>query len=341
MTSFLKFLGRCTFFLLLFCSCNNGEERKVQRSFYYWKTVFNLTAKEQQTLKELNVQKLYVKFFDVDWNEESHAAQPVAKSIFSQKPPYGIAIIPVVFITQEPFQYLDKAGIDSLAKNTAALLASIAANDSLQLSNEVQLDCDWTQTTRNKYFYLLNKLKEQPFFQKKIISATIRLHQVKFVSQVGIPPVNKGLLMCYNMGNLRHPQTKNSIIDESELKKYINNLQDYNLPLDVALPLFDWWVLFDGAQYKGLVRDFNPADAWKDKRQVKFERDTVINGTAFKAGQWLRHEGSDAAIVKKCAELVSAKLKQKELTVILYHLHETNLTKYSAHEMENFYNSFH
>jgi hypothetical protein len=72
----------------------------VQRSFYYWKTVFNLTPKEQQTLTNLSVQKLYVKFFDVDWNKEQRSAQPVAKSIFSQNPPANITIT-VVFITQE------------------------------------------------------------------------------------------------------------------------------------------------------------------------------------------------------------------------------------------------
>lgn len=312
----------------------------MHSSFYWWKTVFSLTPKEQQALTDLNIRKLYVKFFDVDWEEAKGIATPVAKIIFSQKQPGNISITPVVFLTQEPLEHLNEQGLDSLAANISSLLSSISINNHLALSNEAQLDCDWTQSTRNNYFYLLNKLKQHTFFQHKIISATIRLHQVKFVSQSGIPPVDKGLLMCYNMGNLRHPQTKNSIIDVDELKKYSNNLDSYKLPLDVALPIFDWWVFFDEGRYKGLVREFNPGEAWKGKERIVFAKDTTINGTSFKAGQWLRHEGSDAAVVKKCAELISNKIKRKELTVILYHLDENNLTKYATHEMENIYNSF-
>lgn len=312
----------------------------MQRSFYYWKTVFRLSPKEEQTLKELSVQKLYVKFFDVDWDKTTNIAAPVAKSIFNENAPKNLFITPVVFITQEPLQDLDKNGLDSLAKNIATLLASITDNNNLILSAEVQIDCDWTASTKEAYFYLLNQLKQQAFFKGKILSATIRLHQLKFLSQNGVPPVDKGLLMCYNMGNLRYPQTKNSIIDESELIKYINNLPTYPLPLDVALPIFNWYVLFEGGQYKGLLRDFRLSGDDAKKQRVDFASDTVINGYAFKKGQWLRHESSDADVVTNCAALVSKKLKAKELIVILYHLDEEALTQYTLHELESFYNGF-
>jgi len=312
----------------------------VQRSFYYWRTVFTLSSEEQKALSQLSVSNLYLKFFDVDWNEEKQLAEPVAKAIFQQKPPTGISITPVVFITQEPLQKLDTAALNALAINLAKLLSDISNNNGLQLSNEIQLDCDWASNTKNKYFYLINQLKAQSFFQKKIVSATIRLHQLKFVSQNGVPPVDKGLLMCYNMGNLRYPQTKNSIIDEDELKKYINNLDSYKLSLDIALPIFDWWILFEGNQYKGLVREFNPQEESQIKDRIQFDKDTIINGFSFKAGQWLRHEKSKAAVLKKCADLVSAKLKQKELTVILYHLDQNNLSKYNQNELESFFDSF-
>ena len=312
----------------------------MQRSFYYWKTVFALSPEEQKTLSHLSVKNLYIKFFDVDWNEQRRAVEPVAKAIFQQRPPKGIFITPVVFITQEPLKNLDTAGLDELAVNLAKLLSEISAHNGLPLSHEIQLDCDWTANTKAKYFHLINQLKLQPFFKGKIISATIRLHQLKFVSQNGVPPVDKGLLMCYNMGNLRYPQTKNSIIDEEELKKYIGNLESYKLPLDIALPIFDWWVLFEGAQYKGLVRGFGRGKANPDKGRIQFDKDTIISGVSFKAGQWLRHEESEAAIIKKSADLLAVKLKQKKLTVILYHLSQDNLAKYDQNELESFFDSF-
>jgi hypothetical protein len=314
--------------------------RKVQRSFYFWKTVFQLTPKEKQSLQELGVEKLYVKFFDVDWDEATHSPTPVAKSIFNESPPKNVLITPAVFITQEPLQHLEKTGLDSLAKNIASLFSSIANSNHLQLSAEVQVDCDWTTTTREAYFYLLNQLKQEPFFQHKVLSATIRLHQAKFLSQSGVPPVDRGLLMCYNMGNLRYPQTKNSIIDEDELAKYISNLASYPLPLDVGLPIFDWYILFEKNQYKGLVRDFHPNAAEAAKNRIEFVSDTVINGYSYKRGQWLRHERSDAEVLKKCAALISKRIKATELTVILYHLDEQNITKYGLNELESFYNGF-
>jgi hypothetical protein len=336
----LTTIQRCTifFFLALFCTCTGREERNVQRSFYYWKTVFSLSPKEQQTLQQLSVHQLYVKFFDVAWNSENSTPQPAAKSIFQQKPPAGIVITPVVFITQEPLQKSGPAQLDTLAVNISKLLSSLSSNNQLQLSGEVQIDCDWTATTRENYFRLLARIKKQPFFQHQTLSATIRLHQLKFLSQAGVPPVDKGLLMCYNMGNLRHPQTKNSIIEEAELKKYTGNLDSYPLPLDVAFPIFDWYLLFEENQYKGLLHDFSPGEEEAEKERIVFTKDTVINGYSFKAGQWLRHEKSDADVVKKCAELVSKKLKAQKLTVILYHLDQRNLTKYSLHELESFYN---
>jgi hypothetical protein len=341
--SSFRFFERCTAFafLFLFCACNKKEPPTVQRSFYYWKTVFHLSPQEKETLRQLSVQQLYVKFFDVEWNPEKGAPQPAAKSIFQQAPPDSIAITPVVFITQEPLQKSSPQQLESLGANIANLLSSLAATNKLSVANEVQIDCDWSIKTKDAYFALLHVLKKQAFFQGKTLSVTIRLHQVKFRSQNGIPPADRGLLMCYNMGNLRHPKTKNSIIEEAELKKYISNLESYSLPLDIALPVFDWYVLFDGDRYKGLVRDFSPPAEIAKQDRILFTSDTTINGYSFKKGQWLRHEKSEAAVVKKCAERVAEKLKPGKRSVILYHLAPNTLTNYTLHELEDIYHSLH
>lgn len=313
----------------------------MQRSFYYWKTVFHLSPNEKETLRQLSVQQLHVKFFDVEWNGEKETPQPAAKSFFQQPPPDNISITPVVFITQEPLQKSSPAQLEVLAANIANLLSSISKTNRLSVSREVQLDCDWTSKTKDAYFSLLHALKKQAFFQGKTVSVTIRLHQVKFYNQNGIPPADRGLLMCYNMGNLRHPQTKNSIIEEAELKKYIRNLDSYPLPLDIALPIFDWYVLFDGDRYKGLVREFSPPAEIAKQERIRFTSDTTINGYSFKKGQWLRHEKSDAAVVKKCAERVAEKLKPGKRSVILYHLAPNTINNYTRHELEDIYNSLH
>jgi len=327
------------FFVFLLTGCTQKEELKVQRSFYYWKSAFSLSQKEKQLLKDLSVHHLYVKFFDVSWDPVQNAARPVAKILFSETPADDILITPVVFITNETVQQINQELIDSLAGNISKLLLS--SSDNLPLSNEVQIDCDWTTNTKEKYFQLLQSLRKQFFFKNKTLSATIRLHQLKFVSENGVPPVDKALVMCYNMGNLRHPQTKNSIIETGEIKKYISNLNHYPLPVDIALPVFDWWVKFSGNRYEGLVHSFYLPDSLKLKERLYFKSDTLLNGIEFKQGEWLRYEGSSINVLKECIYSLNKKLKSGELNVILYHLDENNLKKYTVYELENIYNSFH
>jgi hypothetical protein len=310
----------------------------VQRSFYYWRSVYKPGEKEKAILKDLSIDHLYIKFFDVVWDPLQNTPRPVAKVLFSETP--STTITPVVFITNETLQNIKPEAVDSLANNINRLLVSTTTTKKLILSKEVQIDCDWTKGTREKYFKLLNTLRTQNFFKSKTLSATIRLHQLKFVSESGVPPVDKGLVMCYNMGNLRHPETKNSIIDAEELAKYIKNLNLYSLPVDIALPLFDWYVKFDGNEYKGLVHSFNLPESFQKQKRINFESDTIINNIPFRKGEWLRYENSDVFAIRQTIYLLKQKLKQKELNVILYHLDENSLKYYTSYELEDIFNSF-
>lgn len=336
----LRQIPRYSFYLILFfllANCKQRPERKIHRSFYYWRTNFLLSEKEADALQQLSIQNLYVKFFDVEWNEASKNAVPVATIKFKQAPPKNLLITPVVFITNETLNKSSEEQIAELASNIIKLVIGTAENSKPHLSNEVQIDCDWTAVTKEKYFALLKAIKSQPFLNGKNLSATIRLHQLKFISLNGIPPVDKGLLMCYNMGNLKHPETKNSIIELEELKKYTNNLKSYALPLDIALPIFDWYIWYRGIEYKGLIHNF-PNE--KKNQRILFKQDTGIDGYNFRKGDWLRYENSGPKNVIEAAKHLNKGLKTQELNVILYHLDENNLNNYKEHELEDMFNSF-
>ena len=95
-------------------SCNEQrQERKIERSFYYWRSVLRLDHFEEQQLQQLNVKTLYVKFFDVDWDEAGR--KPLAVALL-QNPGYtlpaDILIIPTVFISNECIQQLDSSQIN-------------------------------------------------------------------------------------------------------------------------------------------------------------------------------------------------------------------------------------
>jgi hypothetical protein len=330
--------------MVVFFSCNeNKTSRNIEPSFYYWKSVFKLNHFEKQRLDSLHVKTIYIKFFDVDWDDVLKAPSPVAKlQATSYKLPEDIQIIPTVFITNECIQKIDSLQIPALAVNINVLINGIIKANSFKSFTEIQIDCDWTTTSRAKYFALLRAIKKQSGIAT--LSATIRLHQVKFLNKTGIPPVDKGLLMCYNMGNLKNAATKNSILETEELKKYIGNLSTYSLPLDVALPLFEWKVLFRNNLYTGLIEtlpDSLLTGSFVTKNENRFEvlKDTLLQGYDLRKGDILRNEQSNYAEILSAAAAINTRLKNTHPRVSLYHLDSVLLNKYSLHELETIYNS--
>ena len=320
--------------------CCKKHERSVEPAIYYWKSQFNPGGFEKKRLDSQQVQTLYIKFFDIAWNGAASQALPVAK-LFARDTAYlrSKKIIPTVFITNEVFYKLDSAGVKTLAKNTGALIQKYVALYRLNNVPEVQMDCDWTASTRNKYFYFLKEMKAR--LTAPSLSATIRLHQVKYTASSGVPPVDRGLLMCYNMGNLQKEQISNSIIDPEEFGKYESSIKSYPLLLDVGLPLFDWYVLFRDHHYAGLL-SYIPAEVLhtfqKEGKQVyKVLRDTLVNDRPLKTGDILRYENSAVESLNKIVIQLNKKLATKNLRVALYHCDSTILSKYNLHDLENFY----
>ncbi len=331
--------------------CNTGcksnrKPRETERAFYHWKTVFAPTAYEKRRADSLGATTLYIKLFDVVWNSVSKVPEPAAKLLVKdsawllQK-----KIIPVVFITNECFYGLDSAQVLQLAKNITTLADKLAEQNGFGHYPELQIDCDWSETTRDRYFQLLRTIKAAN--NKRMLSATIRLHQVKYKQSSGIPPVDRGLLMCYNMGDLQQAHVKNSIIDAQEFQRYIQHLSTYPLPLDAGLPLFSWVVIFDHqGRFAGLIRNtptaLENASAFKRSGTgYLVQKDTLLGGRPVKTGQFLRPENSEVATVTTVGALLARRLSNNRLRVALYHLDSLTLNKYSFYEMESIYNSLH
>ena len=336
---FLFFVFGCT-------SIPKKETRQIERSFYYWKTSFQLSHYEKQLLIDLQIKNLYVKFFDVAWDKAAtNQAYPVAQLYFRDSGYLSKStfnIVPTIFITNESIDKTDSTALPTLAKNIAQLTKQIIKNNNLKNISEIQIDCDWTRATASKYFYLLQLLQQlQPTIQ---LSATIRLHQVKFANKTGVPPVKKGMLMCYNMGNLTDVNTNNSIIDLPTQQSYMATLKNYPLPLDVALPIFEWLVLFRNGKYYGLLQQFdfaklNGTIAEKNTNSYTILKDTIISNYIFKKGDVLRYEESTYKTILASVKLIATKLANKNCAISLYHLDTLTLKKFTAHELENIYNS--
>lgn len=331
---------------LLLGSCVQKKGRKIERGFYYWKTNVNILPFEDSVMQTLHSHFLYLRFFDVDVAPGGKGVKPKAIINFGKHLP-NQEIIPVVFITTRALNLMNRRALDFYAENISRLLARKAAEIHLNPS-EIQIDCDWTVSNKELYFALLKKLKKQPFFKEKLLSATIRLYQSKYTVAAGIPPVDKGLLMVYNMDDLTDFKVENSIITSKTAKNYLDNIASYPLPLDIALPIFSWTLFFDQhAQLKGILREVNGKDLKNEslfekvsEHRYQVRNDTFYKGYALKKGNILRRESSNFKTIHKVAKYISDKISADSFRLLLYYCDSINFTHYSKYELEKIYSDF-
>ncbi len=331
------------FFLLFFCGCDDRSANKnsINRGFFYWKSRLALSNQTVQALDSLQCNSLYIKLFDVGWNTEKQQPEPIAKLVITA--PAALEqrqVVPCIFITDECIFKLQEDQINELANNIYKLTKQILPISTA--AKQVLIDCDWTKKSRANYFALLQQLKV--LFKQTSVTATIRLHQVKYTNAAGIPPVTRGLLMCYNMGNLRNPASKNSIIEFDELKKYTAKMQAYPIPLDIGLPVFEWLVVFRQNKFAGLIQQFETKDLQlpifsRTTNGYLLKKDTVLQGYSFKKNDFLRVENSETGTVVQAGNWLSERVNSDSFSVVLYHLDSITLKKYSINELENIYRS--
>lgn len=329
------------FLIVIFAGCKRSSER----SFYYWKTSYHLSAAEERCLTDLGVRRLYIRLFDIDWDEARNTASPIGKISFVDKP--KLEVIPVIYIVNKTLQKTAPEDVKNLAVKLLGLVNSMMISNQLKF-RELQIDCDWTETTRDKYFHLLSFLKEELAKNHQIISATIRLHQVKYSAITGIPPVQRGMLMYYNMGKIDAASTRNSIFNKEDASKYVSYVSKYPLPLDVALPAFSWGVLVRGDKVIDLLNnmslpDFKNNANFKpiDSTQLVVDSSFFFRGFYFMKNDRIKLEEISPALCLHAAHQLGEKLPHKPGTVALFHLDSLIIARYEEKKLEEIFDSFH
>lgn len=323
------------FFIILLTACQ--QKREVTTSFYYWKTVYKQNKSENEFLRQFHSKKLYVRIMDVD-NKDAQQPIPVAPVSFANLLPDTLEIVPVVFIVNNVLEDQNEAQLKRLAINITKFVNGKIEQAGKKNYNELQIDCDWTATTRSNYFILLKEISK--LNSGKILSSTLRLHQLKNQEKSGIPPVNKVLLMCYNMGNLREYGRQNSILDVAELKKYAGkNLGFYPMDIDIALPLFSWSVVFREQQYAGISKRVSLLDL-KNPLLFNHQKDglylakTDLSDFGLFKNDLIRYEESNLKDVVETAEYLSSYLSKKPINLVYYHLDSNLLKNYTFNDLE-------
>ncbi|HEY0299161.1 MAG TPA: hypothetical protein VGB84_08075, partial [Arachidicoccus sp.] len=234
------------------------------------------------------------------------------------------------------FTQISFAAIDTLCNNVLQLTNQIDIAIHQQ-PTETQFDCDWTLSTKDRYFQFLKRYKA---ISHQKISATIRLHQVKHALTTGVPPVDKGVLMFYNMGNI-DAGNKSSIYDESIAASYLDKLNKYILPLDVALPIFSWSIQIRNGQVVHLLNKMNAGHFENDScfLPIRKGRYSVVK-SCFKGGYYfmqndeVKIEAVTTADLKSMAALINKHSNNNIQQIIFYDLDAFNLKNYETNTYE-------
>ncbi len=339
-----------SFILLFLFSCKSRESRTVNTAFIHWKSRLELTEFERNYCYELKAKTLYLRLFDVDFNASNTFAEPIAESNFNARDLISFdKIIPTIFITNRTLTNIEDAKIDSLSTLIFNKLARNTEGSYFQNKiDDILIDCDWTRTTKDKYFHLIRQLKA---ISNKKITATIRLHQIKFKEKTGIPPADRGLLMAYNTSDLSDPQTVNSILNIDVLTTYISsNLDNYPLKLDVALPIFSWGILKRDGQAVQLIPNFSKAFLSENKPKnaaytegayfentaehtIEILKNGYYNGIYLYADDVIKIEEVSVNDLNSAADLLSQHLHNQQVTISFFSLDSANLKRYDSSDL--------
>nr|WP_294931816.1 hypothetical protein [uncultured Flavobacterium sp.] len=322
-------MKKVLFLVLLFSlltSCN--EKAKPIVCFYYWKTIFKLSETEKEILRENDVRKIYIRYFDIDLHPKDTNPIPLTPIHFREMMT-DFDVVPVIYIKNK-VMLKPNLDIENLAQKTIKLINEINSKNKIE-SKEIQIDCDWTLSSKDNYLQFIALFKK---LSKKKISATIRLHQIKYFKKTKIPNVDSGVLMYYNMGVVAS-DSLNSIYDQKIAERYLKSLKKYPLHLDFALPIYSWAVHIRNQKVIGLRSKLSISELKKDENfeQInslffKVKHSNYKNGVFYEGNDLLKIEAISSEDLIEMGEDLNENSPQKPNEIIFYDLDEFNINNY-------------
>jgi len=315
-------------------------------SFYYWKTAYEPDRIEKHALAQIGAKRLFVRIMDIDTQGPQGEAVPVSAITFREPLPDSLAIVPVVYILNNVLKDLSAGQQEELAGRIIDFVTAKVKQAGKTGFDELQIDCDWTASTRDAYFGFLKAIRARMADSVRL-SATLRLHQVRNRRSSGVPPVDRTLLMCYNMGNLRKPGEHNSIIDLREMDTYLKDfLSEYPLPMDMALPLFSWSVVFRKGQYTGISKRLDPqmlSDTSvfaRDAESSLYRLKVALPAAGLQQGDVVRREQTRWEDLSAAADFLARYKRKERFTLLFYHLDNQVFKSFSDEQLQEIVHRF-
>lgn len=319
------------------------SQSSPERAFYYWKTSWAGNPAFDAAIREGRINKIYMRFFDVRWSPDAGEPRPVSPLRFASPPPAGVEIVPVVYLVNEVFQHVRYDQVEALANHVLAKVDEMAASQKIR-ATQIQLDCDWSDSTRRSYFHFADLLHRRLKARSIFLSSTIRLHQIKYFERTGIPPVDRGMLMFYNFGRIAAERPRSSIFNEQDARLYSSYIAEYRLPLDLSLPLFSWVVHSRKGKVVSLLEKLDTSELTvangftaDSPNRYRAASSFFFHGRYFMKGDLLLAEESSPATTESAARLAlsGAGWNKTYNTIALFDLDERNLNRYAHHEIQD------
>lgn len=307
---------------------------------YYWRTSLYFDSTERQFLSDHKIEKMYVRYFDVVVDSKKQL-RPNATITFKDSVPQGIEVIPTIFIVNE----CCKHNIDTIAQLLVDRVLQMDETHDIKGVKELQIDCDWTASTQNAYFAFLEKVRRLLQEKGMTLSATIRLHQLSLPA----PPVDYGVLMMYNTGDLKNSKQRNPILDKRDVEPYLKYLAGYQLPLCAAYPNFGWQLLYTGDKFRDILysEDLNDSTLYHKVAENKY---LVISSidlpnylssnatfTYLNAGDTVMVVKPEASTIVQVHDALSHERPGINDQVIIYSLNNSSINNYSPIDYEKIY----
>lgn len=319
-----------------------ADSRERVNGVYYWRTVLRLDSAERAFIRDHDIRRMYVRMFDVDLDCHGDELVPVAtlevpdstcgmlRSYFPQ-----LQLVPVVYITGGAIA--ECSDIPTLAEKIVNRVANMCSYNGLTNVSEIQLDCDFREPARPKFFKLCREVRRVTD-DKGLgwgLSSTIRLYQLGDE----LPPVDYGVLMMYNTGDFRNVNEDNSILSLNDVRPYLGYIHDCPLPLDVAYPTFSWQLLYCGSYFRGLMYNADVHNdtlfARKSPHHYVALRYHRVGNIVINEGDEVRLENSDYDIIDAVRQQVEIELSDRPHSNIIYHLDSKNLSIYTNEQIDD------
>jgi len=319
-----------------------------ERAFYFWKTRWNESPALADALVQNRVNKLYMRYFDVRWDEATSSARPVSPLAVNGALPRNVEIVPVVYLVNAVFLKICYEDIEALSEQVWRKVSAMAEASGVQVL-QLQLDCDWSDNSRRNYFHFADLLNRKLKARGIAVTSTLRLHQIKYFERTGIPPVSRGMLMFYNFGRIQADSDRSSIFNPEDARRYTSYLAAYPLKTDIVLPLFSWTVHSRDGKVLGLLEKLNAEDLANAEdfekvsaNRFRARRKMFFRGRYFMAGDLLLMEETTPDTTRQAARLARSGVgwRKKFDTVALFDLDERNLNKYAKTEINSILREF-